>query len=145
MGVLVKVSVAVMWHHDQGNSHKGKHLFGVGLQFQRVCPLSFGNMQADMVLAEPWVLQSWSSGRRRRLSSPLSIAWAYGTTRPTFDTLPPTRPHIVIMLLFWGKHPDIWIYVFYHHNEEKPSGKEADTRMRVSFCILFHLLFQLTL
>ena len=27
--------IIVMGHHDQGNSHKGKHLTGVGLQFQR--------------------------------------------------------------------------------------------------------------
>jgi hypothetical protein len=27
-------------HHDQGNSYKGKHLIGAGLQFQRFGPLS---------------------------------------------------------------------------------------------------------
>ena len=27
-------------HHDQGNSHKGKHVIGVGLEFQRFSPLS---------------------------------------------------------------------------------------------------------
>jgi hypothetical protein len=26
-------------HHDQGNSYKGKHLIGAGLQFQRFSPL----------------------------------------------------------------------------------------------------------
>ena len=37
--VLVRVSVAMKRHHDHGNSHKGKHLIGAGLQFQRFSPL----------------------------------------------------------------------------------------------------------
>ena len=32
--------VLLLWHHDQGNSYKGKHLIGSGLQFQRASPLS---------------------------------------------------------------------------------------------------------
>ena len=32
--------IAVKRHHDQGNSYKGKHLTGAGLQFQRFSPLS---------------------------------------------------------------------------------------------------------
>jgi hypothetical protein len=43
---------AVKRHHDQGNSHKGKHLIWVGLQFQRFRPLSswqeVWGMQADV-------------------------------------------------------------------------------------------------
>ena len=38
--VLVRVSIVVKRHHDQGNSYKGKHLVGAGLQFQRFRPLS---------------------------------------------------------------------------------------------------------
>jgi hypothetical protein len=34
------VSVAVKRHHYHGNSYKGKHLIGAGLQFQRFSPLS---------------------------------------------------------------------------------------------------------
>ena len=34
LAVLVRVSVAVKRHHDHGNSHKGKHLIGAGLQFR---------------------------------------------------------------------------------------------------------------
>jgi hypothetical protein len=32
--------MAVKRHHDQGNSYKGKHLIGAGLQFQSFSPLS---------------------------------------------------------------------------------------------------------
>jgi hypothetical protein len=39
-GVLVRVVIAVKRYHDQGNSYKGQHLIGAGLQFQRFCPLS---------------------------------------------------------------------------------------------------------
>ena len=37
--VLVRVSIAVKRHHDQGNSYKRKHLIGAGLEFQRFSPL----------------------------------------------------------------------------------------------------------
>ena len=45
-------------HHDQGNSYKGQHLTGAGLQFQRFSPLKLwqethgrehGSVQAHMV------------------------------------------------------------------------------------------------
>jgi hypothetical protein len=32
--------ITVKRHHDQGNSYKGEHLIGAGLQFQRFNPLS---------------------------------------------------------------------------------------------------------
>ena len=38
--VLVRVSIAVKRYHDQGNTCKGEHLTGVGLQFYRFSPLS---------------------------------------------------------------------------------------------------------
>jgi hypothetical protein len=38
--VLVRISIAVKRHHDQGNSYKGQHLIGAGLQVQRFSPLS---------------------------------------------------------------------------------------------------------
>ena len=34
VSLLVRVSVGVKRHHDHGNSYKGKHLIGTGLQFQ---------------------------------------------------------------------------------------------------------------
>jgi len=37
---FVRVSIAVKSHRDQGNSYKGKHLIGIGLQFQRLSSLS---------------------------------------------------------------------------------------------------------
>ena len=38
--VLVRVSIAEKRHHDQGNSYKGQHLIGAGLQVQGFSPLS---------------------------------------------------------------------------------------------------------
>jgi hypothetical protein len=47
-------------HHDQGNSYKGQHLIGAGLQVQRFSPLSsrqeHGSIQAGMVQEELRVL-----------------------------------------------------------------------------------------
>jgi hypothetical protein len=37
--VLIWTSIPVKRHHDQGNSHKWKKIFGAGLQFQRFSPL----------------------------------------------------------------------------------------------------------
>ena len=34
--------VAVKRHHDQGNTYKGKHLIGAGLQVQKFSPLLSG-------------------------------------------------------------------------------------------------------
>jgi hypothetical protein len=54
LGILVRVSIAMKRCHDQSISHKGKHLIGAGLQFQRFGPLSSrqkdGGIKANMVL-----------------------------------------------------------------------------------------------
>jgi hypothetical protein len=45
LAVLVRVSIAVKRDHDQGNSYKGKHLIGAGLQILRFSLVSTdGNM-----------------------------------------------------------------------------------------------------
>ena len=38
--VLVRVSIAMKRHHDQGNSYKEKHLIGAGLQYRGLSPSS---------------------------------------------------------------------------------------------------------
>jgi hypothetical protein len=38
--VLVRVSIAVKGHYDQGSSYKVKHFIGAGLLLQRLSPLS---------------------------------------------------------------------------------------------------------
>ena len=52
--VLVRVSIAVKKHHNQGNSYKRKHLTGADLQVLRFSPLSsrpeHGIVQAGMVV-----------------------------------------------------------------------------------------------
>jgi hypothetical protein len=71
--VLVRVSIAVNRHHDQGNSYKGQHLIGAGLQVQRFSPLSsrweHGNFQADMVQEELTVLHLHLKATSRILTS----------------------------------------------------------------------------
>ena len=37
--ILVRVSIAVKRHHDHGNSYRGKHVIGAGLQFHTFSPL----------------------------------------------------------------------------------------------------------
>jgi hypothetical protein len=62
--VSVRVSIAVKWHHDQGNSYKGQHLVGAGLQVQRFSPLSstweYGSVQADTAIEGAESFASWS-------------------------------------------------------------------------------------
>jgi hypothetical protein len=40
---------AVNRHHDQGNSHKNKHLIGAGLEVPRFSPWEHGSIQAGTV------------------------------------------------------------------------------------------------
>jgi hypothetical protein len=58
-------------HHDQGNSYKGQHLIGAGLQVLRFSPLSswweYGSVQADVGLEEPKVLHFDSKADKRKL------------------------------------------------------------------------------
>jgi hypothetical protein len=72
--VLVRVSIAVKRHHDQGNSYKGQHLIRACLQVQRFSPLSsrqeHGSVHAGMVLEELRVtLHLDLKATRRRLTS----------------------------------------------------------------------------
>jgi hypothetical protein len=77
MIVLVRVSIAVKRHHDQGNSYKGQRLIGAGLQVQRFSPLpsrrehgrhgaggAESSSSCSKVKREKTVLQ----GTRRRIS-----------------------------------------------------------------------------
>jgi hypothetical protein len=69
--VLVLVSIAVNRHHDQGNSYKGQHLFGAGLQVQKFSPLlsrqEHGSIQASIAWELLRVLHLVSKTNRRRL------------------------------------------------------------------------------
>ena len=48
--VLLRVSIAEKRHHEQGNSYKGEHLIGAGLQVQR-----FSWTNGIMQFEEDWV------------------------------------------------------------------------------------------
>ena len=70
---LVRVSIAVKRHHEQGNSYKQQHLIGAGLQVQRFSPLSsrweHGSVQAGLVQEELRVPPLVLKEARRRLDS----------------------------------------------------------------------------
>jgi hypothetical protein len=70
--ILVRVFIAVKRHHDQGNSYKGQHLIGAGLQVQGFSPLSsrweHGSIQAGMVQEELRVLHFVPKANGRRLT-----------------------------------------------------------------------------
>jgi hypothetical protein len=88
--VLVKVSIAVNRHRDQGNSYKGQHLIGAGLQVQRFSPLSswqhLGRHDAEG--AESSTL---SEGKNEKTDSLLARK---RVSKPT-STLPPTRSRLL--------------------------------------------------
>ena len=101
-GHSLRVFIAVKRHNDQGNSYKGKHLIGASLQVQRFSPLlsrkAHGIFQAGMALEkELRVLHLVSKGITRRLTSRQlgRVSQSY----PHSDTLPPTRPHLLILPL----------------------------------------------
>ena len=48
--VLVRISIAVKRHQDHGNSYKGQHSIGPGLQFRGLVHYLHGSVKADMVL-----------------------------------------------------------------------------------------------
>ena len=92
------VSIAVERLHDRDNSYKGKYLIRAGLQFRGLVHYQgrkHGSVQADTVLEEE--LRGLHPDLRQVAES-LSLAWAFETSKPTpGDTLPPTRPHLLIL------------------------------------------------
>jgi hypothetical protein len=111
---LLRVYIAVKRHHDQGNSYKGKHLIGAGLQFQRFSPLSsrweamaemvvekeLRVLHLDMQAAEGDCVPHWANLKHRRPQSPPS-QWHSSSNKAT-----PTaaRPHLLKGHSSWAKH-----------------------------------------
>jgi hypothetical protein len=82
--------IVVKKHHDQGSSHKGKHLIGAGLQFQRLSPLSGAWHRVGRNTF-------WSEGNQQETdSSTLGRPWELGALKAHLcsDTLLPTRPYL---------------------------------------------------
>jgi hypothetical protein len=57
---------------------------------------------------------SWSTGSRRRLCPTWGIAWAYMWPQAPYsptshDTLPPARPHLLLVPLPIAKHSQAWV------------------------------------
>jgi hypothetical protein len=80
-------------NHDQGNSYKGQHLIGAGLQVH----YNQGRSMAAFRQASCW--RSWVlhlvPKANRRLSSMWLGRWSQSTSHS--DTLPATRPHLLIV------------------------------------------------
>ena len=94
-------------HHDQGNSYKGQHLIGAGLQNQRFNPLlsrwEHGSIQAGLVQEELRVLRLHLKSATRILAS-RQLGWVLKLI-PTLNTYSnkvtptPTGPQLLIVLL----------------------------------------------
>jgi hypothetical protein len=109
----LRVSIAVQRHCDNGNSCKGTHLIGVGLQFQR-----FSSLQS-------WEATWWYIGRfGAEEGSDLQIEegrlWHWVCLEHTWDlraclqwyttkVTPTTRPYLLIMTVPVGKHSNTWV------------------------------------
>ena len=73
--VLVRVSIAVKRHHDQGNSYKGPHLIGTDYRFSLLSSSGeHGSFQASTTKRKLTVLQLELKVTRRSLAS----AWLGG-------------------------------------------------------------------
>jgi hypothetical protein len=75
--ILVRISIAMKRHHDHGNSYKGNHLIGAGLQFRASVHYhhvgKHGSTQAYMVLKRQLkvlYLDLQAAGRDREI-----LAW----------------------------------------------------------------------
>jgi hypothetical protein len=90
--VLIRVSNAVRRHHDQGNSYKGQHLIGAGLQVQRFSPLSSrrenSSFQAGMALEKE--LKALCLQSKRSQEQTVSMWLGRGSQKPT-----PTVTHFL--------------------------------------------------
>jgi hypothetical protein len=87
-------------HHGQGNSYKGNHLIGAGLQFRVSvhyhCGGKHGSTQADLVPEEPRVLHLDQKADRKRLE--FHTGWSLHRDIKAHchsDTLTLTRPHLL--------------------------------------------------
>ena len=107
----LRLCFAAKRHHDHGNSYKGKHFIGAGLQFQGSVHYHRGgkhsSVQADMVLEkEPRILI------RRQVGDTVSSTLDVALKAYLYDgALPPTRTHLRILLFLVGqafKHMNLW-------------------------------------
>jgi hypothetical protein len=77
--------IALKTHHDQGNSYKGQHLIGAGLQIQYI--ISAGAWQH---------LSRHGAAGAERSTFCLEDSQEEGLiAHPHSDILPPTKPHLL--------------------------------------------------
>lgn len=115
VSVLARVSIAVKRYHNQGNSYKGKHLIGAGLQVQRFSPLSSwweacqlpgrhgaGGAESSTACYEGKQKTTVFQEARKRVSKPTSIVTQFlqqGHTYSNKVTPTLTGPHLLIVPL----------------------------------------------
>jgi hypothetical protein len=80
----LRVSIAVKRHHDHSNSYKGKHLIWAGLRFWGLVRCCHGRKHGDVQtgMSDAGEVAESSTSRCRKKD---------------WDTLPPTRPHLLIV------------------------------------------------
>jgi hypothetical protein len=92
--------IAVKRHHDQGISYKGKHVIGPGLQFQSFSPLSSRQeaWQHPGRYNDGDEAESSTSGSEGSQEKTVFRQLGRGSqcAHPCSDTLPSTRPHLLI-------------------------------------------------
>jgi hypothetical protein len=90
-------SVAGKRHHEHANCYRRKHLTGACAQVQQFSPLSIIMMGMTWRQTQCW-RRSWDlhpDPQAERM--PLGLAWGFWDPK---DTLPPTRPHLLTLLIF---------------------------------------------
>jgi hypothetical protein len=95
--VLVRVSIAMKTHHDEGNSYKEQHLTGASLQVQRFSPLSARQYawQSSCRHAAGGAESSTSSSEDRGEDS-LPGSYEEGVKAQVHsDTISPTKPYLI--------------------------------------------------
>jgi hypothetical protein len=107
-----------MKHHDHGNTYKGKHLIGAGLEFQRFSALS--SWQEDVAWQHPCrhgmlenelrVLHFELKVARSRVSKPTSSVTYFLQQGHTYSKKA-THPNNIVP---WDKHSQTNTFSLYH-------------------------------
>jgi hypothetical protein len=101
---MPECSIAVKGHHYHGNSYKGKHFIGAGLQFHRLSPLSswwVAWQHAGRYGAGEGADSFSSVSKSNRKRETLGLVWAFETSKAhlkyhiSFNKATPTGPYLL--------------------------------------------------
>lgn len=106
------VWVFLLWrYHDYNNFYEEKYLIRAGLQSQRFSPLISWWEACWDARRQCWRRSSEFCILIYRLQKGTVLHWAEHLSKvhPRSDTLPPTRPYLLIVPLPKAKHSNTWI------------------------------------